>query len=119
MKDYSYKKQTMFFKLFVKNFPAGTTEEELKIYFSNGCNNGEVTKVSIIEGTQQAFVHFERQDCCKLAKEFTKNVLFKSQFPLFADFCYPKQMRTVRHENLLDNKDKEKKKQQLNKAQIA
>ena len=33
MQNFRYKKSIMFFSLFVKNFPVGTTEEELKIYF--------------------------------------------------------------------------------------
>ena len=49
----------MFFSLFVKNFPVGTTEEELRIYFSTACQ-GEVTKVMVVPGTQQAFVNFEK-----------------------------------------------------------
>lgn len=32
--NFKYKKSIMFFSLFVKNFPPGTTAEELKIYFS-------------------------------------------------------------------------------------
>lgn len=42
--NFKYKKSIMFFSLFVKNFPAGTTEEELRIFFSSA-SNGEVTKV--------------------------------------------------------------------------
>ena len=34
MNNFKYKKSIMFFSLFVKNFPPGTTEEELRIYFS-------------------------------------------------------------------------------------
>jgi RNA recognition motif-containing protein len=37
MTNFKYKKSIMFFSLFVKNFPIGTTEEELKIYFSSAC----------------------------------------------------------------------------------
>jgi RNA recognition motif-containing protein len=33
MNNFKYKKSIMFFSLFVKNFPPGTTEDELKIYF--------------------------------------------------------------------------------------
>ncbi len=40
----------MFFSLFVKNFPVGTTAEELKIYFSTACQ-GEVNRVNLIKGT--------------------------------------------------------------------
>lgn len=35
--NFKYKKSIMYFSLFVKNFPVGTTEEELKIYFSSAC----------------------------------------------------------------------------------
>lgn len=35
--NFKYKKSIMFFSLFVKNFPIGTTAEELKIYFSTAC----------------------------------------------------------------------------------
>jgi hypothetical protein len=59
MNNFKYKKSIMFFSLFVKNFPPGTTEEELKIYFSTACQ-GEVTKIQIIPNTQQAFVNFEK-----------------------------------------------------------
>ena len=92
MNNFKYKKSIMFFSLFVKNFPPGTTDDELKIYFSSACN-GEVTKVQMVPGTQQAFVNFEKQDQCKTAKEFARNVLFKSQFPLYAEYCYPREMR--------------------------
>ena len=44
MNNFKYKKSIMFFSLFVKNFPIGTSDEELKIYFSSACQ-GEVTKV--------------------------------------------------------------------------
>jgi len=44
MNNFKYKKSIMFFSLFVKNFPPGTTDDELKIYFSSACQ-GEVTKV--------------------------------------------------------------------------
>lgn len=37
MMNFKYKKSIMYFSLFVKNFPLGTTEEELKIYFSTAC----------------------------------------------------------------------------------
>lgn len=43
--NFKYKKSIMYFSLFVKNFPVGTSEEELKIYFQSACNGGEVTKV--------------------------------------------------------------------------
>lgn len=76
MNNFKYKKSIMYFSLFVKNFPVGTTEEELKIYFSTACQ-GEVTRIQIVEGSQQAFVNFEKQDQCKIAKEFARNVLFK------------------------------------------
>lgn len=116
--NFKYKKSIMFFSLFVKNFPAGTTEEELRIFFSSA-SNGEVTKVQIIPGTQQAFVNFEKQDCCKQAKEFARNVLFKSTFPLYAEYCYPKEMRLLRNEDIIDKRAQEKRKTQQNQAQIA
>lgn len=34
MNNFKYKKSIMYFSLFVKNFPVGTTEEELRLYFS-------------------------------------------------------------------------------------
>lgn len=37
MSNFKYKKSIMFFSLFVKNFPVGTTEEELRIYFQTAC----------------------------------------------------------------------------------
>ena len=37
MNNFKYKKSIMFFSLFVKNFPVGTTDEELRIYFSTAC----------------------------------------------------------------------------------
>ena len=92
MNNFKYKKSIMFFSLFVKNFPPGTTDEELKIYFSTACQ-GEVTKVLVVPGTQQAFVNFEKQDQCKTAKEFARNVLFKGQYALYVEYCYPKEMR--------------------------
>ena len=118
MNNFKYKKSIMFFSLFVKNFPIGTTEEELKIYFSSACQ-GDVTKVQIIPGTQQAFVNFEKQDQCKLAKDFARNVLFKSQYALYVEYCYPKEMRLIRNEELIDRKAQEKKRNQQNQAQIA
>ena len=119
MSNFKYKKSIMFFSLFVKNFPPGTTEEEIRIYFSSACNGGEVTKVTVIPGTQQAFVNFEKQDCCKAAKEFARNVLFKSQYALYAEYCYPKEMRMLRNEDILDKKAMEKRKAQQNQAQLA
>jgi polyadenylate-binding protein len=59
MNNFKYKKSIMYFSLFVKNFPVGTTEEELKIYFSTACQ-GEVTRIQVVEGSQQAFVNFEK-----------------------------------------------------------
>ena len=61
MSNFKYKKSIMFFSLFVKNFPVGTTGEELKIYFQTACQ-GEISRVNIVPGTQQAFVNFEKQD---------------------------------------------------------
>ena len=51
MNNFKYKKSIMFFSLFVKNFPPGTTVEELKIYFSTACQ-GEVNRVNLVKGTQ-------------------------------------------------------------------
>ena len=45
MNNFKYKKSIMYFSLFVKQFPVDTTEEELKIYFSQACGGGEVTKI--------------------------------------------------------------------------
>lgn len=112
MNNFKYKKSIMFFSLFVKNFPAGTTDEELKIYFQSACNGGDVSKVQIIPGSQQAFVNFEKQDHCKLAKEFARNALFKSSYPLYAEYCYPKEMRMMRNEEFNDKKTQEKRKNQ-------
>ena len=50
MSNFKYKKSIMFFSLFVKNFPVGTTEEELRIYFQTACQ-GEVSRVNIVKGT--------------------------------------------------------------------
>jgi polyadenylate-binding protein len=33
MNNFKYKKSIMYFSLFVKNFPIGTTEDELRLYF--------------------------------------------------------------------------------------
>lgn len=52
MNNFKYKKSIMYFSLFVKGFPDGTTEEELKIYFTTACQGGEVTRVQIVPGTQ-------------------------------------------------------------------
>ena len=51
MNNFKYKKSIMFFSLFVKNFPLGTTEEELKIYFTTACQGGEVTRIIMVQGT--------------------------------------------------------------------
>ena len=118
MTNFKYKKSIMFFSLFVKNFPAGTTDDELKIYFSSACQ-GEVTKVGIIPGTQQAFVNFEKQDQCKMAKDFARNVLFKSQYALYVEYCYPKEMRLIRNEEIIDKRAMEKKKTQRDQQQLA
>ncbi len=108
----------MFFSLFVKNFPIGTTAEELKIYFSTACQ-GEVNRVNLVQGTQQAFVNFEKQDQCKMAKDFARNVLFKSQYALYVEYCYPKEMRSIRNEEIFDKKAQEKKKTQQIQNNIA
>ena len=118
MNSFKYKKSIMFFSLFVKNFPPGTTVEELKIYFSTACQ-GEVSRVNMVKGTQQAFVNFEKQDQCRMAKDFARNVLFKSQYALYVEYCYPKEMRAIRNEEFYDRKAQERKKNQQNQAQIA
>ena len=118
MNNFKYKKSIMFFSLFVKNFPVGTTDEELKIYFQSACQ-GEVSRVKVIPGTQQAFVNFEKQDQCKLAKEFARNVLFKSQYALYVEYCYPKEMRSIRNEEIFDKRAQERKRNQQSQAQLA
>lgn len=118
MNNFKYKKSIMFFSLFVKNFPPGTTIDELKIYFSTACH-GEVNRVSMVPGTQQAFVNFEKQDQCRQAKEFARNVLFKSQYALYVEYCYPKEMRSVRNEEFFDKKAQERKKTHQTQAQLA
>lgn len=52
MNNFKYKKSIMYFSLFVKNFPVGTTEEELKIYFTTAGGGGEVTRIQMVPGTQ-------------------------------------------------------------------
>lgn len=118
MSNFKYKKSIMFFSLFVKNFPVGTTDEELRIYFQTACQ-GEVSRVNIVPGTQQAFVNFEKQDQCKMAKEFARNVLFKSQYALYVEYCYPKEMRSIRNEEIHDKRAQDRKRQQQSQAQIA
>lgn len=118
MNNFKYKKSIMYFSLFVKGFPEGTTEEELKIYFTTACQGGDVTKIQIVPGTQQAFVNFEKQDQCKVAKDFARNVLFKTQYALYVEYCYPKEMRQIRNEEVFDKKAQEKKKNQQQQAQI-
>lgn len=111
MADFKYKKSIMYFSLFVKNFPPGTTEEELKIYFEKASpTGGDVSKVQIIPGTQQAIINFEKQDHCKNAREFAKNVLFKASYALYAEFCFPKEMRALRMEEMVDKKAMERRK---------
>ena len=39
-----------------------------------------------------------------LAKEFARNVLFKSQYALYVEYCYPKEMRSIRNEEIHDKK---------------
>lgn len=115
MSNFKYKKSIMFFSLFVKNFPVGTTDEELKIYFQSACQ-GEVSRVKMVPGTQQAFINFEKQDQCKLAKEFARNVLFKSQYALYVEYCYPKEMRSIRNEEIHDKRAQERKRNQQSQA---
>ena len=64
-------------------------------------------------------MNFEKQDHCKLAKDFAKNALFKSSYPLYAEYCYPKEMRMLRNEENYDKKVQEKRKQQQVQAQLA
>ena len=40
MNSFKYKKSIMYFSLFVKNFPLGTTEDEIRLYFASA-NGGE------------------------------------------------------------------------------
>jgi hypothetical protein len=75
-----------------------------------------VTNIQIIPGTQQAFVNFEKQDQCKMAKDFARNVLFKSQYALYVEYCYPKEMRLIRNEEIIDKRAQEKKKNQQQQA---
>jgi len=46
-------------------------------------------------------------------------VLFKSTYPLYVEYCYPKEMRTIRNEELIDKRAMEKKKNQQNQQQLA
>jgi polyadenylate-binding protein len=45
MSNFKYKKSIMYFSLFVKNFPLGTSEEELRIYFSSATGNEGPNKI--------------------------------------------------------------------------
>lgn len=108
----------MYFSLFVKGFQIGTTAEELLAFFQEGCN-GEAARIQLIEGTNQCFINFDKQDACKQAKDFAKNMLFKSQYALFVDYCYPKEMRQVRNEEEHDKKALSKKRQRHHAEQLA
>ena len=119
MSNFKYKKSIMYFSLFVKNFPLGTTEEELRIYFNSATQGDGLNKIQIVPGTTQAFINFEKQDQCKLAKEFAKNVLFKSNYALYVEYCYPKEMRQIRNEEIFDKRTQDRKKNQQTQAQIA
>jgi hypothetical protein len=54
-----------------------------------------------------------------MAKDFARNVLFKSQYALYVEYCYPKEMRSIRNEEIFDKKAQEKKKAQQIQANIA
>jgi polyadenylate-binding protein len=45
MNNFKYKKSIMYFSLFVKNFPLGTTEEELRIYFNSATQGDGPNKI--------------------------------------------------------------------------
>lgn len=45
MNNFKYKKSVMYFSLFVKNFPLGTTEEELRIYFNSATQGDGLSKI--------------------------------------------------------------------------
>lgn len=49
-----------------------------------------------------------------MAKDFARNVLFKSQYALYVEYCYPKEMRLIRNEELVDKRAQDKKKNQQN-----
>ena len=92
----------MFFNLFVKNFPPGTTEEELKEFFMRAIPNEHddvITKITPIKGTCQAFVNFTKQDACRACKDFCRNSLFKG-VTLYVDFCIPSELRKIKNEEL-------------------
>lgn len=61
-------------------------------------------------------MNFEKQDHCKLAKEFARNALFKSSYALYAEYCYPKEMRMLRNEEIGDKRAMDKRKNQQNQA---
>lgn len=54
-----------------------------------------------------------------MAKEFARNVLFKSQYALYVEYCYPKEMRSIRNEEIHDKRAQDRKRQQQSQAQIA
>ena len=45
-----------------------------------------------------------------MAKDFARNVLFKSQYALYVEYCYQKEMRSIRNEEIFDKKAQERKK---------
>jgi hypothetical protein len=47
-----------------------------------------------------------------MAKDFAKNVLFKSSYALYVEYCYPKEMRQIRNEEIFDKRTQERKKNQ-------
>jgi len=54
-----------------------------------------------------------------MAKDFARNVLFKSQYALYVEYCYPKEMRLIRNEEIIDKRAMEKKKSQRDQQQLA
>jgi RNA recognition motif-containing protein len=118
--NFKFKKSIMMFTLFVKNFPVGVSEQDLKAFFNQSANGQEVVqKIRFIPGTQQAFINFDKQEHCKNARDFARCNLFNSQFALYAEFCYPKEMRQIKLEEIQDRKAQERKKQQQNQAIIS
>lgn len=53
-----------------------------------------------------------------MAKDYARNQLFKSQYHLYAEYCYPKEMRQIRNEEIFDKKAQERKKQAQQQQEI-
>ena len=51
-----------------------------------------------------------------MAKEFARNVLFKSQYALYVEYCYPREMRSIRNEEIHDKRAQDRKRQQQSQA---